>query len=70
MPIVEVVMSYEQIKARKEKAEQDVIDIQNLIDKQEELQAELDKWTALEKEYRPEEAVDPMEGLPDDTQET
>lgn len=67
MPKVELDMSYDEILARKTKIERDLADIDILISKKTEKQAELAKWDQLEKAHRPKNTVDPFAGLPQDT---
>lgn len=95
MPItlrMKIKLTYNQIKARKEKLEQDKRDLEHLlapqkqtglieVDADEDMQvpkvnqaltqvnAKLQKWTALEEQNRPESDTDEtLEGLPDDTE--
>lgn len=67
MPKVELDMSYDEILARKTKIERDLADIDILISKKTEKQAELAKWDQLEKSHRPKRTSDPFDGLPQDT---
>lgn len=68
MAKIEIDMSYDEILARKTKLERDVADIEHLIALRDQKQAELDKWSALEQSHRPKKVVDPLEGLPGDTE--